>query len=233
MLIQAQSQTVKRIDWHLPSHLKRTLAGARPPYYLHRFSAWMWRSLMALALFLAVAGLGFVVAQASQGKMGVAEWMLGLFVLPFLVLLTRPTTWRSPVAMVADVQGLYFIGGSGEQEHTFVPWQDIGALSIERHASGNGMIKTIVIGIKDESSFWDPAVESRFMRGLLQPIQPDGYRRLPLGNMGVSPRRTMAALSYLRQYSASSGGVTQNCDSVRNEPRSYPVAGQARSGYKE
>lgn len=110
--------------------------------------------------------------------------------------------------MVADVKGLYFIGGSGEQEHLFVPWQDIGALSIEYHASGHGMIKTVVIGIKGESSFWDPAVESRFLGGLLQPIQSDGYRRLPLGNMGVSPKRTLAALCYLRQCSASSNGVT-------------------------
>lgn len=166
----------------------------------------MWRSGMALALFLAVAGLGFVVAQASQGRMGVAEWVLGLFVLPFIVLLARPITWRSPVAMVANVQGLYFIGGSGEQEHIFVPWQDIGALSIERHASANGVIRTVVIGIKGQSSFWDSAVTSRFISGLLQSIQANGYRRLPLGNMGVSPESTMAALLYLRQYSTSSGG---------------------------
>ena len=174
--------TVKRIDWHLPSHLKGTLAGARPPYYLHRLSTWMWRSGMALALFLAVAGLGFVVAQASQGRMTVAEWVLGLLVLPFIVLLARPITWRSPVAMVADVQGLYFIGGSGEQEHIFVPWQDIGALSIERHASANGVIRTVVIGIKGQTSFWDSAVTSRFMSGLLVKAwrRARYLRRMPL-----------------------------------------------------
>jgi len=201
--------TAKRIDWDLPSHLKRSLAGAQPPYYLHRLSAWIWRLIMALALSLVVAGLAFVIGQVLHGKLGVAEWILGLFLLPFFVLLLRPVTWRSPVAMVADARGLYFIGGSGEQEHTFVPWQDIGTLSIERHASGNGMIKTVVIGIKGESSFWDPAVESRFIGGLLQPIQADGYRRLPLGNMGVSPKRTLAALCYLRQCSASSKGVIE------------------------
>ena len=136
--------------------------------------------------------------------MGVAEWILGLFVLPFVALLARPITWHSPVAMVADAQGLYFVGGRGEREHIFVPWQDIGTMTIERRATTSGVIRTVVIAIAGASPFWDPAVASPFLGGLLQPIQADGYRRLPLGNMGVSPRRTMAALSYLRQQSISS-----------------------------
>jgi hypothetical protein len=161
---------------------------------------------MTLALMLVVFGLGFVILQVVRGKADAAEWLLGLFLLPFLALLLRPVTWRSPVAMVADLRGLYFIGGSDEQECSFVPWQDIGTLSIEHRASGNGMIKTVVLGIRGESSFWVPATESRFIGVLLQPVQPDGYRRLPLGNMGVNPKRTLAALSYLRQNSVSSNG---------------------------
>lgn len=194
------------IDQHLPSHLDRCLVGTRPPYYLHRLSTGAWRLIMTLALMLVVFGLGFVILQVVRGKADAAEWLLGLFLLPFLALLLRPVTWRSPVAMVADLRGLYFIGGSDEQECSFVPWQDIGTLSIEHRASGNGMIKTVVLSIRGESSFWVPATESRFIGVLLQPVQPDGYRRLPLGNMGVNPKRTLAALSYLRQNSVSSNG---------------------------
>lgn len=194
------------IAQHLPSHLEQRLVGSMPPYYLHRLSAGVWRSIMALALMLVVSGLAFVIAQVLQGKAGVAEGILGLFLVLFLAVLLRPVTWRSPVAMVADLRGLYFIGGSDEQEYAFVPWQDLGTLGIERHASGSGMIKTVVLGIRGESSFWVPATESRFIGVLLQPVQPDGYRRLPLGNMGVNPKRTLAALSYLRQNAVSSNG---------------------------
>jgi hypothetical protein len=176
---------------------------------------------MALALMLVVFGLGFVILQVVRGRAEAAEWLLGLFLLPFLVLLLRPVTWRSPVAMVADRRGLYFIGGSGEQEYSFVPWGDIGTLSIERRASGNGMIKTVVLGIRGESSFWVPATESRFIGVLLQPVQPDGYRRLPLGNMGVNPKRTLAVLTYLRQNSVSSECVTSVISEILDKSNNH------------
>ena len=91
--------------------------------------------------------------------------------------------------------GLHFIGSSGSGECVFVPWSEIGPMTIERHASGKGGTRTVVLTISIHSSFWDAALESRFLSHILQPEGPPGYRRRPLGNqgMGIRPSRTRAA----------------------------------------
>jgi hypothetical protein len=185
----------------LPRPIAQAMFGSRPPYYVHRTNPWVWRGLLSVALAFALGTAGFAAAQVVRGRVGGAEILLGLFSLVFLVLLCRPASWRVPVAMVGDRQGLHFLhGGNSMQVHS-VAWGDIGGLAVERHATGNGVTRTVVVRIRADSPFWAPAVNAAFMAGLLQAADADGYRRLPLPPIWSDPDHALAALAYLRSRS--------------------------------
>lgn len=160
-----------------------------------------WRLILCSALVLTLAGFGFSLGRVFGGRADVAEWGLMVFMTPFLILLLRPKTWRNPIAMAADPNGLFFVGGQDDQESLFVPWDEIGHITVERHASGSGMIRTVVLEIAANSSYWEAAKASTALKHLLQAELPNGFRRLPLGNQGISPKKTKAALEALRSHS--------------------------------
>jgi len=148
--------------------------------------------------------IGFVTLRIIDGKAEVMEWVIAVFCLPFLIVLLRPKTWTRPIWLVADRHGLYFFGSLIEQGYTFVPWHEVSdEMSIEKIATGNGLTKGVVIKVEGRSSFWKPATESMFLGLLLQPVQPDGYRRLPLTKLGHNLKRSVEALSYLHRHSSS------------------------------
>lgn len=184
---------------HKPPGLPASLSALRAPCYLHQTPFVIWRLMLCTALMLLLAGFSFAVWRIVSGRADAAAWILMAIMTPFLLVLSRSETWRNPIAMAADPTGLFFVGGKDHHEILFVPWDEIGQITIERHASGSGMIKTVVLEVAANSPYWADAKASRVMKHLLQAERPNGFRRLPLGNQGVSPAKTKAALEALRE----------------------------------
>jgi hypothetical protein len=178
----------------LPPQLVSVLPHTEGPYYLGRTPPWRWKLLMAGMLTLVLGVLGFATVQAWHGRASWAEGMIATFCLPFLLLLLRPVTWQSPIALVADRTGLHFLHGKHSSERSFLPWQHTGAMQIERH----GNRKRITLLVRDESPFWDAARQSRLAMLLLPPVDRAGYRKLQLLQVVGNLQRAMATLEHLR-----------------------------------
>ncbi|WP_151704264.1 hypothetical protein [Nitrincola alkalilacustris] len=186
---------------HKPTGLPSSLRNLGAPCYLHQTHWLVWRLMLCSGLAVMLAGLSFSIWRIFSGLADTAEWILMAFIMPFLIILLRPKTWRTPIAMAADPSGLFFVGGDDYQESLFVPWNEIGQITIERHSAGSGMIKTVVLEIAANSPYWDDAKASTVIKHLLQPELPSGFRRLPLGNQGINPKKTKDALEALRARS--------------------------------
>lgn len=190
----------------LPSRFRGLLANTTPPYFICGTKALVWQVCLTLMLLIALTGLGFVIHRIIEGKAEVPEWIVGMICLPFLITLLQPKTWIRPIWLIMDTRGMYFFGSLINKGYTFLPWHEVSAeMSIERIGTGRGLTKGIVIRINGDSSFWQPAKESQFMLYLLQPVEDDGYRRLPLTGFGHNLKRSLATMSYLRQQSLSAG----------------------------
>lgn len=188
-----------RLRYQVPSGLPRPLRSLRTPCYLHGTDPAVWKAVMFATLCGSGAGLWFVGSRILAGRADIAEWLLLAFLIPFIVLALRPATWRTPVSMGADERGLFFVGGEDGWDSVFVPWSEIGPISVERVSTGKGTVNSVVLTIAVGSSYWEPAVQSRFMRHILQPEDPPGFRRLPIGPQGVSAQQIRVNLEALRQ----------------------------------
>lgn len=187
----------------LPPHLATLIPGGRPPYYLHQSHPMLWKGVLTAVLLLVIAALGFVMAQVWAGRADLAVWALAAFAIPFLLLLARSAVWRVPISMVADTRGLYFLYGRDSAEICSLDWRDVGTLRIERHATGHGVSRTVVLGIRADSAFWQPGHGDRLWCHHLRPVEADGYRKLPLPAVWASPARTLAALCRLKACAGS------------------------------
>jgi hypothetical protein len=111
--------------------LPACLQGLTTPCYLHRASRWKVTALLGLVLAVALAGLAYLAWRWSQGRMPAAEVAFALFLLLFVVVLLRPSTWRAPIVMAADRQGLVVVGS---REGVHVPWAAVrgsGVVAVE------------------------------------------------------------------------------------------------------
>lgn len=187
----------------LPPRLPPALAGLRAPCYLHQTPTWKLRALLVPALVAVVAGLGWVFLRLAEGRAGWTEGALGAFLGVFLVLLLRPSTWVPHPSLAADDRGLYFLGSDPRGPAVFVPWTEVGGMTVERvSAGGEGPAPSVVLTIADTSSFWDAAKRSSFRGLLLGSIDAEGRRRVPIGNQGLAADATRAALESLRGHRA-------------------------------
>lgn len=179
------------------------LTGLRRPFYLHRTPAWKPRLLLGLALAVVTAGLASTAWRISDQRGGFVEWTFFAFLLLFFVVLVRPASWQPSISMAADDRGLYFLGSDARQPAVFVPWSDVGAMTIERRsAGGEGVARTVVLAIADASPFWDGARNSSFLRLVLDAPDAAGRRTVPIGNVGLDPDATREALEALRRRAA-------------------------------
>lgn len=191
------------MNTRLPPHLAAQLSDGRPPYYLHRSHPALWRGMLVIVLLLAAAALGFVIARAAAGTADFAVWALGGFTVPFLILLMRPAVWRVPVPMVADARGLHFLHGRDSSERRSVRWRDVGQMRIERHATGNGSTRIVVIDVREDSAFWQSTI-TRTPGSKVAPAV-DRYRPLPLAPVWADPTRTLKALQHLQACAEEDG----------------------------
>lgn len=152
--------------------------------------------MLVIVLLLVAAALGFVIAQVAAGAADFAVWAVGGFAFPFLILLLRPAVWRVPVPMVADARGLHFLHGCDSTQRSSVGWRDVGQMRIERHATGNGSTRIVVIEVRKDSAFWQSTITT--MPGSTLPPAVDGYRPMPLAAVWADPTRTLRALQHLQ-----------------------------------
>lgn len=187
----------------LPPDLPPALRALQTPCYLHRPPAWKQQTLVAAALVPILVGLVWVARQAMAGRAGTADWAMGAFLLAFVAAVLRPSAWRPHVSLAADVRGLYFLGTDPAAEPVFVPWTEVGELSIGLESAGHdGRARSVVVRIDDGSAFWAPAKASRFMRNLVGTPDAQGRRGVPLGNAGLRAEDTLEALRAIRQRAA-------------------------------
>ncbi len=188
-----------------PSGLPPGLAELEVPCYLHATPRWKFWPLLAAALVLSLAGTGYAVWRAVEGRAGTGEALLS-FLLVFVVVLLRPSVWRPHIGVAADRRGLFFAGTDPVQPPVFVPWTAVGAMTIERRSTGgNGRARTVVVRIDDANAFWAPAKASRVMRYFIGDVDAEGRRAVAIGNVGLRPDDTLAALEALRTGVHSSG----------------------------
>lgn len=146
----------------------------------------------------------------AAGRLGWAEAGAGLLALLFAPPLLRPALRQPPVSLVANPGGLYVLHGCAGREHVVVPRHGVGAMSVRRVASGNGVLRAVVIGIRGGAAFWEPARASRFMPHPLPPVAPDGTCECPLPSpLGVAPEAMLAALVALRDRSSPAAAVEE------------------------
>jgi hypothetical protein len=182
-----------------PAGLPASLATLGAPCYLHRTPTRLLWPLLALALAVVLGGLVLVGVWVARGQAGLAEGAFGAFLLLFAVVLVRPRTWRPHIALAADARGLFFLGTSEVEPAVFVPWSEVGPMSIARRSTGSsGSARTVVLSIADTSDVWVRAKQSRFLGLMLGPPDADGRRDLPIGNVGLRPEDTRDALEALR-----------------------------------
>lgn len=179
----------------VPAALPARLAGLRRPYYLHQTPAWMLRALLGVVGLVVAAGLVLTGWRLSAGRAGLDVWVMGACLAGCAALLLRPSTWRPPIAMAADEQGMHFFGSNDAQPPVFVPWQQTGAITIERRSGA----RTVVVTIDDASPYWAAAKRSRFLGPLLAAPDANGRRPAPLGPVGLSPEKSREALDALRR----------------------------------
>jgi hypothetical protein len=81
----------------------------------------------------------------------------------------------------------------------FVPWSEVGPMTIERRSTGSGGVsRMVVVAIDDDAAFWDRARRSRVLGLFLGAPDDAGRRGVPIGNAGLSPEDTLEALEALR-----------------------------------
>ncbi|HRK38915.1 MAG TPA: hypothetical protein PK347_11050 [Burkholderiaceae bacterium] len=185
-----------RLLHRVPAGLPAFLGPIHPPCYVHRAPQWQVTALVGTAAALVGAGLAYIAWQGWQRDLTAPEWAMGAFMIPFLLLLLRPVSWRSPVVLVADVRGIHFLGG---RESAFVPWAETGPLSIERARTQAGVARCVIVTIASSSPFWEAARQSAFSAWLMGDEQPPGYFRMPIVSQGVAPAQTLACLEALRE----------------------------------
>lgn len=184
----------------IPPDLPPGLRGMEAPCYLHRTPAWKVRAFWSVALVPILAGMGWVSRMAMTGRAGTAEWAMGAFLLVFLAAALRPSAWRPQVSLAADVRGLFFLGSDQAAAPVFVPWAEVGELTIGLESAGHdGRARSVVVPIADTPAFWAPAKASRFMPHFIGTPDAQGRRGVPIGNAGLRPEDTLAALNVLRR----------------------------------
>lgn len=186
----------------LPGGLPATLRELTAPCYLHRVAGWKLHALLGAALLVVVGGLAGIGRVAMRRGLDGPEIAFALFMLLFLAVLLRPSVWRSRIVMAADRRGIFLVG---DLESAFVPWAEIGPMTIERAVVGSGVSRTVIVAIRKESSAWDAARRSAFSAWLLGDEHPPGHWRLPLGTQGIAPETTLRCLEALRHLSAPPG----------------------------
>lgn len=189
-----------------PSGLPPSLAELEVPCYLHATLRWKVWSILLIALVLSLAGIGYSVWRAVEGRAGTGEALMSAFLLVFVVALLRPSVWRPHIGVAADHRGLHFVGTDPEEPPVFVPWTEVGAMTVERRSSGgDGRERTVVVGIEDTSAFWESAKASRVMRYFIGDVDAEGRRAVAVGSAGLRPDDTLAALEALRTGVHSKG----------------------------
>jgi len=178
--------------------LPASLHGLTTPFYLHRASRWKVMALLGLALAVALASLAYLAWRWTHGRMSAAEVAFALFLLLFVAVLLRPATWRAPIVMAADRQGLIFVGG---REGVRVPWEEAGPITVERARVMEGVSWTVIVAISTRSAYWDTAKQSPLYGLLAGDENPPGFLRVPLGTQGIDPAITKESLEALRRLS--------------------------------
>lgn len=185
-----------RLHDQTPRGLPPALRSLTAPCYVHRAPQGKLVALLATALLFVLSGLGYVVWAWTRGRLDGSTVALGVFVLPFFLLLMRPASWRAPVVMAADRQGIFFVG---TRDSVLVPWRETGPFTIERAMTAAGAGQCVIVTIAEHSAFWDPARKSRFRADPSASRPPPGFLRVPLGNQGIDPEVTRASLESLRR----------------------------------
>jgi hypothetical protein len=199
-----------------PADLPAPLDSLRVPFYLHQTSPRVLRGALLVTASLALTALSFSAWRWSEGRAGAVEFALAVFAVPFLLVLLRPATWWPTIAFAADDQGLFFLGGRDSAQCTFVPWSEVGPITVERVTRGRGLSWMVVLPIATESKYWEGLRRSRFLGRLMASDRPPGFRRLVIGAQGVSAEKTRAALEELRGHSQS--GRTARSTASRRPP---------------
>lgn len=183
----------------IPPDLPPGLRGMEAPCYLHRTPAWKIRAFLTVALVPMLAGVVWVLREVVTRRADAAELAMGAFLMLSVWAVLRPSTWRPQVSLAADVRGLFFLGSDQAATPVFVPWAEVGELTIGFESAGHeGRARSVIVPIADASAFWAPAKASRFMRHFIGTPDAQGRRGVPIGNVGLRPEDTLEALQAIR-----------------------------------
>jgi hypothetical protein len=168
--------------------LPHNLPALEEPYYALAAPAWMQWTMMAMVLLIPPVGFVWLYDQYRSAGLETYHYLLALILLGVTSALFGSNFFRKWARFVVDINGIYF--GDARYRFSFVPWSDVGEVSVE-HLSGGR--KGVLIELKVPDEVWRQIYPLHVMYGIPR------VKKFPIQNMGQKAEKIQENIERIRR----------------------------------
>jgi hypothetical protein len=167
--------------------LPKELETLTEPYYALAAPAWMQWSMMAMVLIVPPVGFIWLYSHYFSDGLEVYHYFMAVILLGVMSGAFGQNFFRKWVRFAVDHKGGYF--GNAKYEFTFVPWSEVGEVSIE-HLSGGR--KGVLIELKVSDEVWSRIYPLHVMHGI------SGVKKFPIRDTGRKAEKIQDSIEQIR-----------------------------------